>query len=109
MSVLSTLPAPIIQMGLVEKIVEVQQNQPAVHQLVAQATTREELRQARSRVSGLDASENGKKVHDREAGGRNPGHGGRHHEDERPGEEQAEEDESPRTRPWTGHIVNLKV
>lgn len=108
MSVLNTLPAPIIQMGLVEKLVEVQQNQPHVQQQVAQVTARQELKEEQSRVSGLDKSEDSKKVRDREAG-----QGG---EQRRQEKRQASQEDGPeaekeqgKTKPWSGHIVNIKV
>lgn len=111
MSVLNTLPAPVIQMGLVEKIVDAQQNQPSVQQVVAQATTRQELKEANSKVSGLETADQGKKVQERDAGQRNSGGSGKRpgRESGAQGEEPAPEGENAKTKPWSGHLVNLKV
>lgn len=116
MSVLNTLPAPVIQMGLVEKIVDAQQNQPVVQQLVAQATTRQELKDAQSKVSSLESADSGKKVREREAGQGNANNpdsraDGRGTDgDRRPGDDApASEPGNARTKPWSGHILNVKV
>ena len=112
MSVLNTLPAPIVQMGLVEKVVEVQQNQATVQQLVAQTTTRQELKEAHSRVPRTDGAENGKKVQDRESGQNRKGGNGAKHRKEEPQPNDGEntpESQSARTKPWSGQLVNLKV
>lgn len=118
MSVLNTLPAPVIQMGLVEKIVEVQQNQPYVQQQVAQESARQALDAAKSRVAGLDQSELGKKVREKseEQGGGGQRHSRSHsRKDETPAPEDTQgfaaeaEAEPPRTKPWSGYIVNLKI
>lgn len=108
MSVLNTLPAPVIQMGLVEKLVEAEQNQPYVQQLVAQTTARQELKEARERIAAPENSEESKQIRDREArqgrreqrqsgrqGGKNPA--------------ESDEEDAPRTKPWAGHILNIKI
>lgn len=113
MSVLNTLPAPVIQMGLVEKIVEVEQNQPHVQQLVAQETARQELREQGERVSLLQTTDPGRRVREREGGGQ--GRPGAH--GERRAAEQAEDaadegqtDEGAyKANPWAGHIVDVKI
>lgn len=117
MSVLNTLPAPVIQMGLVEKIVEVQQNQPHVHQQVAQESAKQALNEAKSRVAGLDQSELGKKVREKseDQGGGQRHSRSRSREGEPPAPEGTQEftpeaeTETLRTKPWSGYIVNLKI
>ena len=109
MSVLNTLPAPVIQMGLVEKIVEVQQNLPHVQQLVAQTTARESIKEEQSRVAATDGSENSKKVRERDSG-----QGGQQRDPDgrrqgNPAREEGQDQDSPRTKPWSGHILNIKI
>ncbi len=114
MSVLNTLPAPVIQMGLVEKIVEVQQNQPHVQQLVAQETARHAWKDEQSRVGKTEKQEEGRKVREREAGqnkkesrssGREP-RLAREQESENRLEPDAE---NSGVKPWTGHLLNITV
>lgn len=118
MSVLNTLPAPVLQMGLVEKIVEVQQNQPHVQQQVAQESAKQALNEAKSRIAGLDQSELGKKVREKseeQSGGGQKRSRSRSREGEPPAPESPQElspetePEAPRTKPWSGYIVNLKI
>ena len=116
MSVLNTLPAPVIQMGLVEKLVDVQQNQPHVQQLVAQESAKQALLEAKSRVAGVDNSENGKKVREKSE---DQDTRGRSRSRKRkvtasfsiPDLDEADESEAeaPRTKPWSGHILNIKI
>lgn len=112
MSVLNTLPAPIVQMGLVEKIVEMAQNQPLVQQQAAQEAARQMLKEQGQRIAGVETTKRGKKVSEREAD-----------ENDRPGAEQDaapptpdnNADEAPadsgpsKANPWAGHIVNVKI
>jgi len=112
MSVLNTLPAPIIQMGHVEKLIEVEQNQSHVQQLVAQETAREALRAQGERVSEVETSERGRRVREREAGGnrRQPGGEGQaKREASGEGEEASPDSGSGKPNPWAGHIVNMKI
>ncbi len=107
-----TLP-PIAQMGHVEKIVEVEQNHPAVQQAVAQNIAREELHRQNSLVPQVDVSERSRKVNDREArqdrrrreGTKNAA---------RSAEEDAETDPGSTAsgsagNPFAGKIVNVKI
>lgn len=111
MSVVSTLPAPVIQMGLVEKKVDLEQNRPAVQQALAQATVRHELREAQSRVPDPGAPENSRKVQERGSGRDSPGHS----RDKRPPDDSKAANKERtgsgdlETKPWSGHIVNLKI
>ena len=50
MSELNMMPVPIVQMGLVEKLVEVEQNQPHVQQLVAQESAKQAMKAEAERV-----------------------------------------------------------
>lgn len=112
MSVLNTLPAPVIQMGLVEKIAEVAQNQPHVQQLVAQEEAKKTLKAESDQVAETDKSRHSRKVRDKAE------EEGRDQRQARSGQRQAggEGDEPPaeeegpnRNGPWTGHIVKITV
>lgn len=112
MSVLNTLPTPVVQMGLVEKIVDAQQNQPGVQQLASQSVARHELEEAKSRVAGTDAAENSKKIRDRQSGEDPSGNKRDEHRKRNAAGKDAPpapEESTPTTKPWSGHIVNLKI
>lgn len=106
MSVTNTLPAPVIQMGLVEKFVEVNQNQPYVQQLVAQEMAKEALKEQSGRVRETEKPAEGKKVDDRQGGGNRQD--ARQMKDRQPGGGDDAED-APPAKPWAGHILNLKI
>ncbi|MDR2799638.1 MAG: hypothetical protein LBB52_00035 [Desulfovibrio sp.] len=74
MSVINTLPAPVVQMGHVEKIVELQQNQPYVQQLVAKETAVQSLKAEREKVAAAPKSAESSRVRERDGGkgGRQP-------------------------------------
>ena len=112
MTVLSTLPAPVIQMGHVEKIVEVAQNQPQVQQQVAQEAAVQTLREQQRRVAGVVTAKEGKRVREREAGGRGrqEAEADRHPPSGQGRAGDAESGDGPhRENPWAGRIVNLKI
>lgn len=111
MSVLNTLPAPVVQMGLVEKLVEVEQNQAHVQQLVAQQNAGATLKAQSERVAEVDTAERGKKVRDREAGGgrQEQRQMGQRRPGEADGEEEAAQAGPHKANPWAGHIVNVKI
>lgn len=112
MSVLNTLPAPVVQMGLVEKLVDVEQNQAQVQQQVAQQSAGAALKAQSERIAEVNTAERGKRVRDREAGG-----GGQEQQRQagqrRPGEADGEDDSAQagphKANPWAGHIVNVKI
>ena len=113
MSELTTLPAPVIQMGFVEKQVAREQNQPHIQQLVAQESARQALRKEAEKVPQVDVSEHGKKVRERDSErekkemkrqlsrSKNASQG----ESQKEGDEQ----ESQGKTPWSGNIVNMQV
>ena len=116
MSELNMLPVPIVQMGLVEKLVEVEQNQPHVQQLVAQESAKQAMKAEAERVPQVDSSEHGKKIRNRDSGrekkeqrqapGRfSDGKG----ETQTAPEDGASEIETATANPWAGKIVNMKV
>jgi hypothetical protein len=118
MSVLNTLPAPVIQMGLVGKIVNQQQNQPyALHQ-AGQEVSRELLRAESLRVASTDPSKPGSKIREqeeRQGGGKHQASGKRS-ADSKAGQDAAgqepvngNEPGSPGANPWAGKIVNVKI
>lgn len=116
MSELNMLPVPIVQMGLVEKLVEVEQNQPHVQQLVAQESAKQAMKAEAERVPQVDASEHGKKIRNRDSNqekkerrqtpDRSSGGKG---EAQTAAEDDASEIETPPANPWAGKIVNMKV
>jgi hypothetical protein len=109
MSVTSTMPAPVVQMALVEKIVEVEQNQFHVQQLVSQETARQSLEAQSRRIHESDKSSQGRKIRDqeRDRGRQNSGQGSRQRADNADGEDGA--DNAPASNPWAGHIVDVKI
>lgn len=112
MSVLNTLPAPVIQMGHVEKIIEVEQNQPYVQQLVTQEAAREALKAQGERVSEVEVADRGRKVREREAGGNRQqpgGEGQAKREAAGEGEEASSGSGPGQPNPWAGHLVNVKI
>ena len=110
MTVDNTLNLPVVQMGHVEKLVEVAQNQPHVQQLVAQQTVAQELKRQDSQVPKTENAEKGRRVRDRDEDDR-PGknaHGqpqGRSPD----GERDPPEEEASSGSPWVGNIVNVKI
>ena len=126
MSVLNTLPAPVIQMSYVEKIVDQQQNQPHALMQAGQEAAREARKAEAQRIAGTEPTEHGRKVRERnEDRGR-----GRQNNDEtgRRGASQtasqhtaadetelpdaghdADEPKTPKANPWAGNIVNVKI
>ncbi len=110
MTVDNTLNLPVVQMGHVEKLVEVAQNQPHVQQLVAQQTVAQELKKQESQVPKTENAEKGRRVRDRDGDDR-PGSNTRQHaQGNSPGKQDSppEEEASPST-PWVGHLVNVKI
>lgn len=67
-SVINTLPAPVVQMGYVEKIVEMQQNQPYVQQLVAGESAAQSIRKEKEQVAVMRQGEGSGRVRERSAG-----------------------------------------
>ena len=111
MSVLNTLPAPVVQMGLVEKLVADEQNQPLVQQIVAQQNAGAALKAQKERVSEVDSAEHGKKVREREAGSgrQEQRHMGQRRQGEADEEDSSTQSGPHRANPWAGHIVNVKI
>lgn len=112
MSVLNTLPAPVIQMGLVEKIVETAQNQPHVQQLINQDFTQKALKAQSEQVPEVTSTEHGRRVREREGG--QEGNQGQSQEERQAAKQGAQEgdgdDRGPnKANPWSGHIVSVKI
>ncbi len=118
MSVLNTLPAPVVQMGLVEKIVDQQQNQPHALLQAEQEASREQLKAEAQRIGKSELVEQGRRVRDRGEKQREKQPGPEHRGGNRPGQPPAESfagqesalpEETPPANPWAGNIVNLKI
>lgn len=110
MSVLNTMPAPVIQMGLVEKIVEVAQNQPHVQQLVAQEEAKKTLKAETEQVAETEKTRHGRKIRDKgEEESREQRQAGSGERQARDNEAPAEEEGPNKNGPWTGHIVSITI
>lgn len=106
------MPAPVIQMGLVEKLAEVQQNQSHVQQLVAQEMALQSLKADRERVLQTNGSEHGTKVRKRneEQAKEQQQQASSDSSSKKQEEEDAsEEGGAQASSPWVGQIVNMKV
>jgi hypothetical protein len=110
MSQLNMLPVPVIQMGLVEKLVEVEQNQPHVQQLVAQESARLAMKAEAERVPVVDVTEQNKKIRERnpEREKKEQRQASGERDERRQGEEEDAGD-AHSANPWAGQIVNMKV
>lgn len=106
MSVTQILPAPVVQMGLVEKLVEVEQNQPHVQQLVAQELARQTLEEQSKRVHQSDESGKGRKVDEKN---RDQRRREKEQEQRQAAQEQNEEEQERSAKPWAGHLLNIKI
>lgn len=110
MSVLNTLPAPIIQMGHVEKLVEVAQNQSYVQQQVSRDEARKTLKTEAEQVAGTDRSAHGRKVREKEEDeGRRRQHAGDGKQRSDAEEAAEKEERSNKDNPWAGHIVSITI
>jgi hypothetical protein len=103
------LTLPVVQMGHVEKLVEISQNQPHVQQLATQQNIVQELKKQESRVAETQRAKK-RKIRDREeeeSGGAAP----RKHFSPKPREEKEAraEQESGHAAPWVGNLVDVKV
>ena len=108
MSIIETLPVPIVQMGLVEKVAEHLENHPVVQQQVLQTEAERILREQNTQVPKAEGPEKpqGRRVGER---GEDPsGKRGRGHKEQPPSDKQ-EKEEQPAANPWSGNILNLKV
>ena len=111
MSGANLMPVPIVQMGLVEKLVVAEQSQPYIQQLAAQDIARQAIKEEADRVPQVDFTEHGKKIRDREGGRgkRERRHAsGQSRSDEQEQNEQGENGPS-KANPWAGQIVNMKI
>lgn len=106
----NTLNLPVVQMGHVEKLVEVAQNQPHVQQLVAQQTIAKELRKKDSQVPATEKSEENRRVRDRDDDDR-PDKQGKKKQGGSPNEDGScpDDEASASESPWVGNIVNVKI
>lgn len=120
MSITPLQQIPLAQMGHVEKIAEVTQNQPQVQQQVSQETAKAELKEQSGQVPKIDKGQEAEKLRAERDGKRRqqPQTGQERRaknqkDDESAGAsppEQSQEDTPPRgDNPWAGHIVNIKV
>lgn len=110
MSVLNTMPAPVIQMGHVEKLVEVVQNQPHVQQLVAQEEAKKTLKAQSEQIAGTDKTASGRKVRDRgEEEGNQHQQAGLDGESRGDKKDPPEEERANKNNPWAGHIISITI
>jgi hypothetical protein len=102
------LSLPVVQMGHVEKLVEMSQNQPHAQQLAAQQTIVRELKDQDGRIAETQKAENRKvrEQDEEESGGSTPPRD--LSRERRRGDAQAEQETDP-AAPWAGHLVDVKV
>ena len=107
MTVDNTHALPVVQMGHVEKLVEVAQNQPHVQQLVAQQTIALELKKQDSQVAKTEKSEKGRRVGNSDEKDRQGQNARSHSQDGSQQEETPPEEEA--ASPWVGNNINVKI
>jgi hypothetical protein len=111
MNMINTLPAPVVQMGHVEKIVEMQQNLPYAQQAAAGEAAVHTLERARGKIEAGGKTESSVKVRERD-GGRGGGSGGRQPAPERKADDgEADEDGggAKSGRPWSGRLLDITI
>ncbi|MDR2604977.1 MAG: hypothetical protein LBC55_06475 [Desulfovibrio sp.] len=112
MNVINTLPAPVVQMGHVEKIVEMQQNLPYAQQAATAEEAARSLERAREKIEAGAETESSVKVRKRE-GGRGGGRGGGSRpapEKEADGGEAGEDGVGAKSgRPWSGRLLDITI
>ncbi|MDR2076747.1 MAG: hypothetical protein LBP61_07465 [Desulfovibrio sp.] len=97
---------PVVQMGHVEKLVEIAQNQPQAQQLATQQGIVQELKKQDIRVAETQKTEN-RRVREREE--EESGGGRRDFSQGQRREEAPAEREPDRGAAWTGCLVDVKV
>ncbi|MDR1685985.1 MAG: hypothetical protein LBR82_06040 [Desulfovibrio sp.] len=108
MNIINSLPAPVVQMGHVEKIVEMQQNMPYVQQAAMGEEAVRALERAREKIEAGAETESSVKVRKRD-GGRGGG--------KRPAPEKNEDgrdagedgDGAKSGRPWSGRLLDITI
>ncbi len=108
MTVDNTHALPVVQMGHVEKLVEVAQNQPHVQQLVAQQTIVQELKRQDGQVAKTEKSEKSRRVGNKDVDERQGNYAGNQPQGGSRQEEAPPEEEAAAS-PWVGNIINVKI
>lgn len=108
-----SLPLPLVQMGHVEKLAEVAQNQPQVQQQVLQETAFQALREQNSQVPVTDETEQAqmKSLQERhpEKRRRNDKRLSRTRTQPDDDKDPASESAPHEDNPWAGNIVNVTI
>jgi len=101
-------------MGLVEKIVNQQQNQPHALLQAGQEASREFLKAESLRIAGTDPSNRSRKIQDQEkqqGGGQEQSAGKKKSAKDETAEQNPDNNEpgTSGANPWAGNIVNVKI
>ncbi|MFV0422552.1 hypothetical protein [Oleidesulfovibrio sp.] len=108
MSLESSLPVLLVQMGHVQKITHNEQSHPETQQAAAQQNVAETLKRGQSQVEKTQQSEKSKLEADADGRG-----GGAGTQQQRAGSESEPDEhtgeQEQKKGPWTGNIVNVKV
>ncbi|MDR1360130.1 MAG: hypothetical protein LBJ82_04030 [Deltaproteobacteria bacterium] len=102
------LSLPVVQMGHVEKLVEMSQNQPQAQQLAAQQTIVRELKNQDQRIAETQKTES-QRVREREEQESGGDSAQRDCSQEQRREETPAEQEAEGKAPWAGHLVDVRV
>ncbi|MDR2124075.1 MAG: hypothetical protein LBP38_03720 [Desulfovibrio sp.] len=113
MNIVNTLPAPVVQMGHVEKIVEMQQNLPYAQQAALGDAAVRALEREREKIEAGAEAELAAKVRERAGGrgGRNAGGGSQPAPERERGGGEADEDGggAKSGRPWSGRLLDITI
>jgi hypothetical protein len=109
MNIINSLPAPVVQMGHVEKIVEMQQNLPYAQQAAMGDAAVRALDRAREKIEAGAETESSVKVRERD-GGRSGGGRQPAPEREADGGEDGEDGGGAKSgRPWSGRLLDITI
>jgi hypothetical protein len=112
MNIINSLPAPVVQMGHVEKIVEMQQNLPYAQQAAMGDVAVRALDRAREKIEAGAETESSTKVRERDGGrgGRNGGGSRPAPEREADGGAAGEDGDGAKSgRPWSGRLLDITI
>jgi hypothetical protein len=113
MNIINSLPAPVVQMGHVEKIVEMQQNLPYAQQAAMGEAAVRALDRAREKIEAGEETESSVKVRERDGGrgGSGSGSGDRPAREKEAAGGEADEDGggAKSGRPWSGRLLDITI
>jgi hypothetical protein len=108
-NIINTLPAPVVQMGYVEKIVEMQQNLPSMQQAAVGEAAVRALDKARETIEAGAETEHAARVRERDAGR----DGGRRQTPDGEAEGRGAPEDggggAKSGRPWSGCLLDITI